>query len=126
MRAPKETAQALISFSQARQTVPNDFFSNHYVRENRYDEMRPLVERVHNDETFKLALLQIVSHSSNDSTLATAAANAITILNGAAVSFAAMELRKFGIEHWRGIRIPGADLRYAVMCGGLSYNLISV
>ncbi|KAG0276430.1 hypothetical protein BGZ96_003281 [Linnemannia gamsii] len=61
-----------------------------------------LAERVQLDPRFKQQLLAIIEHSKTDDRAACAAANSITILVKAGVSFIGADLR--------GIRVPGADL----------------
>ncbi|KAF9272117.1 hypothetical protein BGZ68_002704, partial [Mortierella alpina] len=61
-----------------------------------------LAEHVQSDEDFKQQLHQIIELSKTDTTASQAAANAITILIRAGVSFNGADLR--------GIQIPGADL----------------
>ncbi|CAO3565302.1 unnamed protein product [Mortierella alpina] len=61
-----------------------------------------LAEHVQSDPTFKKKLLQILELSKTDASARQAAANAITILVRAGVTFNGADLR--------GIKIPGADL----------------
>lgn len=62
-----------------------------------------LAERVQADPAFKADLFSVIEDSKTDAGMALAAANAITILVTANVSFSNMNLRN--------IRIPGANLR---------------
>ncbi len=66
-----------------------------------------MVERLAREPKQKAVLWAIVEHSKQDATVAKAAANAITILNAAGVSFASRDLRK--------INIPGADLSFGIL-----------
>ncbi len=66
-----------------------------------------MVERLAREPKQKAVLWAIVEHSKQDATVAKAAANAITILNAAGVSFASRDLRK--------INIPGADLSSGIL-----------
>ncbi len=66
-----------------------------------------VVERLAREPKQKAVLWAIVEHSKQDATVAKAAANAITILNAAGVSFTSRDLRK--------INIPGADLSSGIL-----------
>ncbi len=66
-----------------------------------------MVERLAQEPKYKAVLWAIVERSKKDATVAKAAANAITILNAAGVSFASRDLRK--------INIPGADLSSGIL-----------
>ncbi len=66
-----------------------------------------MVERLAREPKHKAVLWAIVEHSKQDATVAKAAANAITILNAAGVSFASRDLRN--------INIPGADLSSGIL-----------
>ncbi|KAF9916324.1 hypothetical protein BX616_004051 [Lobosporangium transversale] len=66
--------------------------------------MQFLVERTQLEPVFKRQLLGYIEHSRKDNKWRIAAANAMTILVRAGMSFGGADLR--------GIRIPGADLRH--------------
>ncbi len=61
-----------------------------------------LSERVQQEATFKVQLLQVIECTKTNAELARAAANAITVLVRAGVQFNGADLR--------GIKVPGADL----------------
>ncbi len=66
-----------------------------------------LAERVQTEPSFKQQLHAFVERSKTDATIRKAAANSITILNSAGVSFIDTDLA--------GIQIPGADLSYGIL-----------
>lgn len=66
--------------------------------------MHLLADQIRQDKNFKLFLFELLYASRNDKRLETAAANAITALNYAKVSFANLDLS--------GVNIRGADLQY--------------
>ncbi|KAF9199480.1 hypothetical protein BGZ49_010385 [Haplosporangium sp. Z 27] len=68
--------------------------------------MQFLAERAEQEPLFKEQLFSVISRSKSDSSVAKAAANAITVLIKARVQFNGADLQ--------GIRIPGADLSYGV------------
>ncbi|KAF9344142.1 hypothetical protein BGX34_005952, partial [Mortierella sp. NVP85] len=73
---------------------------------NDHSLMEFLGERVQQEQVFKDQLLAYIEHSKKDKRWNIIAANAITILIRAGVQFSGTDLR--------GVRIPGADLSYAV------------
>ncbi len=66
-----------------------------------------IVERLAREPEKKAVLWAIIERSKQDAEVAKAAANAITILNAAGISFASRNLRK--------INIPGADLSSSIL-----------
>jgi len=71
--------------------------------------IRFMADQVKSDRSFQKALFDIVLLSRAEPQVATAAANAMTILNAAGVSFSRLDLS--------GIRIPGAALTGAILDG---------
>lgn len=71
------------------------------------EEIGFFADYVRQDETFKTALFELINQTKTDPTKATAAANAITILNAAKVAFSRKD--------FEGIQIPGADLSHAIL-----------
>ncbi len=65
-----------------------------------------LSERVHQASAFKAQLLNVIERTKTETKFARGAANAITVLVGAGVSFLGTDLS--------GIQIPGANLSYGV------------
>lgn len=72
-------------------------------------EFRHLIEKIKKDESYKNYLFKLIdlSKSSKIKRDAIAAANAITLLNAAGVTFIRQD--------WKGIKIPGADLSGAIL-----------
>lgn len=66
-----------------------------------------MAERVAQDETLKARLFEIIEESKHEARIQIAAANAMTILNYAGVSFSGHDFRR--------IRIPQADLSQAIL-----------
>lgn len=71
------------------------------------DQWELLADRVETTPSFKDYLFQLIHRSKSDAHYAIAAANAISILNIARVSFSGMD--------FTGIKIPGADLSYSIL-----------
>ena len=80
--------------------------------------LKMLTERVHSKPEFTEALWEIINNSRSEPTVWRAAANAITILNRAGLSFSGMDLRQIrigGIDETK--KSWGADLSRSVMDG---------
>ncbi len=79
--------------------------------------LKMLAERVHSKPEFAEALWEIIKTSCSEPSVWRAAANAITILNRAGVSFSGKNLRNIRIGGVDGDRRWGADLSRGVMDG---------
>ncbi|MBA2656729.1 MAG: NACHT domain-containing protein, partial [Tatlockia sp.] len=79
--------------------------------------VKMLAERVKNQPEFAEALWEIIKMSRSEPTIWRAAANAITILNQAGVSFSGKNLRHIRIGGIDGNKSWGADLSRGVMDG---------
>lgn len=73
------------------------------------DTLRMMADQVKNDSDLKDILFELIEQSKHEPGITIAAANAVTILNYARISFAGRD--------WRDIRISGADLTYALLDG---------
>lgn len=80
---------------------------NHHLLTNDANMMRLLADIVKQNHIFKDFLFEIIYQSRDEKKLSIAAANAITVLNYAKISFAGMNLA--------GIKISGADLSGAIL-----------